>query len=321
MQRTSLGAAWGGGGMSGTGYLGFNLYRDNVNTGRWPFMTDGASNGGSVIFGRSNGDIVFSTKTNTGRFIGSLSDVDIINNIKLSIAGSGKVDILSGDLTVRNNQAQRVSLGAAWGGGGMFGFGYIGFNLMRDNISTGRWPFVTDGANNGGAVIYTRCNGDLLFSIKASTGSASGSISDEEMVNNTKMLINSEGKVIIGNPVAGISPSINFTSNNYRLFVEKGILTERVRVAIKGSAEWADFVFSKDYRLMPLNELSTYISNKHHLPGIPGVDEVLHNGIDIGEIQAKLLQKIEELTLYLVQQHKEIEQLKREKARKSIVRR
>ena len=63
---------------------------------------------------------------------------------------------------------------------------------------------------------------------------------------------------------------------------------------------------------MPINEVSKYIEDNKHLPGIPSAEEVVKNGVDLGSMDAKLLQKIEELTLYVAQQQKEIEELREE---------
>jgi hypothetical protein len=81
---------------------------------------------------------------------------------------------------------------------------------------------------------------------------------------------------------------------------------------IKVEAGWADFVFSKDYKLPTLNEVKQHIDKNKHLPGIPTEKEVKENGVNLGEMQSKLLQKIEELTLYLIQQDNTIRELKNE---------
>jgi len=92
----------------------------------------------------------------------------------------------------------------------------------------------------------------------------------------------------------------------YKLAVEGKIGAHEVVVTTDG---WADFVFEKDYNLMPLNELDNYIQENKHLPEIPTTAEVEENGISVGEMNAKLLQKIEELTLYIIEQDKRIEKL------------
>jgi hypothetical protein len=73
---------------------------------------------------------------------------------------------------------------------------------------------------------------------------------------------------------------------------------------------WSDFVFADDYKLMSLNEVESFIKKNKHLPNIPSENEVLENGIDVANMQALQQQKIEELTLYLIDLKKEIESLK-----------
>ncbi|EJL75363.1 hypothetical protein [Chryseobacterium populi] len=72
----------------------------------------------------------------------------------------------------------------------------------------------------------------------------------------------------------------------------------------------ADFVFAADYNLRNMHDLEKFISEKNHLPEIPSAQEMTENGLSVGEFQIKLLQKIEELTLYMISQSKEIENLK-----------
>ncbi len=99
------------------------------------------------------------------------------------------------------------------------------------------------------------------------------------------------------------------TPNNYKLAVEGTIGARRIKVTQQ--ANWADFVFHPQYKLPPLQEVENFITKNGHLPEIPTATEVKENGIDVGEMNKLLLQKVEELTLYLIQQQKEIEALKR----------
>ncbi|WP_417368659.1 hypothetical protein [Flavobacterium beibuense] len=102
------------------------------------------------------------------------------------------------------------------------------------------------------------------------------------------------------------------TPDGYRLFVEDGILTEKVRVAVEGTADWADYVFADNYNLMPLNEVEAFTKENKHLPNVPSAEDVVNQGLDVAQMDAKLLEKIEELTLYLIEQNKQIEELKAE---------
>ena len=75
---------------------------------------------------------------------------------------------------------------------------------------------------------------------------------------------------------------------------------------------WADFVFDKEYKLRSLEEVKAHIDEYKHLPDIPTEAEVKENGVSLGEMQAKLLQKIEELTLYVIKQDEKNKALEKE---------
>ncbi|MGV3697481.1 beta strand repeat-containing protein [Flavobacterium sp.] len=111
----------------------------------------------------------------------------------------------------------------------------------------------------------------------------------------------SNGKIYIGS-----TATYPNTTGNYKLFVEGGILTEKVKVALRSTANWADYVFEQDYNLMPLANVEEYIAKHKHLPGIDSAEELSKNGLDIAEMQAKHMAKIEELTLYIIEQNKTI---------------
>ena len=78
------------------------------------------------------------------------------------------------------------------------------------------------------------------------------------------------------------------------------------------STTGADFVFAEDYQLRPLSEVKTFITENKHLPEIKSAQEMQENGVSVSELQTQLLQKIEELTLYLIQQEQTIQELRQE---------
>ena len=112
--------------------------------------------------------------------------------------------------------------------------------------------------------------------------------------------------VIVGSPTVTIP-----TGSTYKLAVGGGIITEKIKVATSGTTFWADFVFEPTFKLLPLSELEQFIKANKHLPNIPTTVEVTEKGIDLAETQALLLQKVEELTLYVITQNKKIERLER----------
>ncbi|MBI9055996.1 MAG: hypothetical protein JEY96_19400 [Bacteroidales bacterium] len=99
-------------------------------------------------------------------------------------------------------------------------------------------------------------------------------------------------------------------TKGYKLAVAGKVVAEEVVVALQ--ADWADFVFNKDYKLKDLEEVENFIEENNHLPDVPSEKEVLENGIQLGEMDATLLQKIEELTLYMIDINKEVKALRNE---------
>lgn len=92
----------------------------------------------------------------------------------------------------------------------------------------------------------------------------------------------------------------------YKLYVNGGILTNRVTVAFPNSALWADYVFAPDFVLKPLAEVERYVRQHRHLPDVPSAQEVSEQGVDVAKMNALLLQKIEELTLYQIDLQKQV---------------
>jgi len=100
---------------------------------------------------------------------------------------------------------------------------------------------------------------------------------------------------------------IGTRSPDAKLAVNGTIHSKEVKVDMNG---WPDYVFKKEYNLPTLQEVEKHINEKGHLGNIPSEEEVLKNGINLGEMNSKLLQKIEELTLYVIDQDKKTEKLK-----------
>ncbi len=98
----------------------------------------------------------------------------------------------------------------------------------------------------------------------------------------------------------------NFTSGSgYKLRVGGKIFSEEVRVQLQSA--WPDYVFEKKYKKLSLEELEKYVDENKHLPNIPSAVEVEKNGQHLGEIQQKMLEKIEELSLYIIELNKKVQ--------------
>jgi hypothetical protein len=97
-------------------------------------------------------------------------------------------------------------------------------------------------------------------------------------------------------------------THNYKLAVNGKILCTELKVQLE--KEWGDYVFDKSYKLRPLHEVEKYITENKHLPEVPSAEEVKANGLNMGEMNTLLMKKVEELTLYIISQQKQIDELK-----------
>ncbi len=132
--------------------------------------------------------------------------------------------------------------------------------------------------------------------------------------------VNSNGNMtavgtISGNKICSQSASIGAGCNvpvGFRLAVGGGIIAEEVRVELSGA--WPDYVFGENYKLPKLAELADYLQKEKHLPGIPSATEMEKNGLDLGEMQRRTIEKVEELFLLTIQLNTRILQLESENA-------
>ena len=137
---------------------------------------------------------------------------------------------------------------------------------------------------------------DHDFALEVRTGQRPANVT---MDNGRVFTVSNAGTVHIG-------PSLNWaipwsTSGAFKLYVEGGIRTERVKVDVANLNGWADYVFEEGYQLMSTEELEAFIKKHKHLPGVPSAAELVENGLDLGEMNKILLEKIEELTLRVIE--------------------
>jgi hypothetical protein len=208
--------------------------------------------------------------------------------------------------------------------------------LYLQRISNGRmgvgggWTIYPGGYNepnqllhvNTGNIIVTNSGAPIASSSGVLIGS-SGSTMDGAGTSYSWMQ-SSKGPLLL-NPLSGNSITASSNTNNYvaigflpsgtelvtlppagyNLLVQGKIACEELKVKLKVSGTaWPDYVFAKNYRLMSIDSLSTYIDHNCHLPDVPTTAEVEKNGIMTGEMNAILLKKVEELTLYMIEQNK-----------------
>lgn len=115
-----------------------------------------------------------------------------------------------------------------------------------------------------------------------------------------------QDRVLIGSrlPFPSSDASAPFSSIDYTLGVRGRIVASGL--TCKDLSQWADFVFDDNYSLKPLDEVADYVAEKKHLPEVPSAREVVNNGIDVSEMLKTQMQKIEELTLYTIEQDKQL---------------
>ncbi len=171
--------------------------------------------------------------------------------------------------------------------------GYVGIGTTNP---LSKLSIQGDGSTTGSAVINFKHSGNGM-SIGLGTTSNNFIIGNSWNPESGTYLTIQDGTGKIGIGTA------DFTGN-HKLRVEGSIGAREMKVETSG---WSDFVFENDYDLRTLEEVEEHINENGHLPEIPNEAEVTENGINLGEMNAKLLQKIEELTLYLIEQNKQLE--------------
>lgn len=181
------------------------------------------------------------------------------------------------------------------------------FTLPTTSVVAG--TNVTVSGNGSTATPYTVSSNDTSLYLDNGTINQATTINSNRIVymNNSNIWFNGSSAESNGKIYIGSTATYPNTSGNYKLFVEGGILTEKVKVALRSTANWADYVFEKNYDLMPLKNVEEYIAQHKHLPGIESADELANAGLDVADMQAKHMAKIEELTLYIIEQNKAIE--------------
>ncbi|SHL46787.1 hypothetical protein [Flavobacterium chilense] len=173
-----------------------------------------------------------------------------------------------------------------------------GANLPNSSIGTMTWALPNTTSNFKGAGYLVMRTENSSTSSKPATAMVFATRSATNDFWSEQMIINSLGNVGIG-----------LINPNNKLDVNGTIHSKEVKVDMLG---WSDFVFKKEYNLPSLAEVEKHIAEKGHLENIPSEEEVLKNGINLGEMNAKLLQKIEELTLYMIEMKKENIEMKKE---------
>ncbi len=164
------------------------------------------------------------------------------------------------------------------------------------------------GATTSASIISGRPNGHLVIDISANDINDSFAVRTDQNTDGTvdhlAMVIKASGDMGIG--TSSPSEKLEVAGN---ALIDGEIYSKKVKVSTN-PGNWPDYVFEPNYKLQSLSELEKYIQANKHLPEVPSAIEVKEKGQDLGEIQATLLKKVEELTLYMIEQNKKQESLK-----------
>ncbi|PQJ78318.1 hypothetical protein [Polaribacter porphyrae] len=250
--------------------------------------------------GSDTGHGIVSINGNTSNYTSSIlrlvkwsnnnAHIDVMDNKDLHLnfyaSGNTTVGYGGGDFEVKNNLKvsgkinDRLSL-FTWGNPN---YGHTNSTLVMNGIrQNGQWEILGDGARTSIGLISTDIFGNIRFvSHHDSSISNSKTMTDDQLIGqNTRMIVANNGNVAIYGKLESKEVKVTLTPT-------------------------ADFVFEENYNLPTLDFIENHIKEKKHLPEIASAEEMKENGVNIGEFQIQLLQKIEELTLYTIQQQKEI---------------
>lgn len=231
--------------------------------------------------------------------------------LKANLTGFGNVSIGGSSMLTNTAGNNNIAIGAD----------ALYTSTTSNNIAIGRGALVSQSSGSGNVAIGYQAGNDLssgsnnLF-IGNYAGFSEGASNKLYIsnVNTTTPLVYGDFSakfIAIGDITASVAKRDGLATQ-YGLLVQKGILTEKIKVATLTSTDWSDYVFEDTYKRMPLEDVEKFVKENKHLPNVPTTQDMIANGNDLIKTDAKLLEKIEELTLYLIEINKEVKELKKE---------
>jgi hypothetical protein len=178
--------------------------------------------------------------------------------------------------------------------------------LTAIDSATGNLSYVPLSALGGGGTSGWSLTGNANTTIANFIGTTDNH-SLHFRVNNIERIVVDSATGIVGIGSITTYP----TTGNYKLAVAGNIIAEKVRVKLQING-WPDYVFNNEYKLPTLKETEQFIQQYKHLPDVLSAKEIEQDGLDLGDGQAVLLKKIEELTLYMIEMNKKLEKLEAE---------
>ncbi|MES2881293.1 MAG: hypothetical protein V4676_04035 [Bacteroidota bacterium] len=249
---------------------------------------------------------------------GLITGAGLVSTTNLTVIGTG---LVSGNLQTNSNliindAAAILQLKTLSGNKGFV-------QLSGDDLRIG-----TNSENTGGNFIARVNNGNRLIIDPAGTVNLTGGV-DAGLASNGYLMLgaasssnivmdNNEiiargangavGNLVLQNDGGTVRIGNVAVPSGYKFAINGKMICEELKVKLAGSG-WPDYVFEEKYKLPKLQDLEKFIHQYHHLPNIPSATEVEKNGIDLGDMQRRMMEKIEELTLYILQLEKKNQQL------------
>ncbi|MEQ1553543.1 MAG: hypothetical protein ABL929_05155 [Ferruginibacter sp.] len=254
-----------------------------------------------------------------------------VPNDILQSPGSYYDDYRNGNIAAFAGMQDSIRWGLYGSGTGGYGWGFD-FNTKTGNVGIGKnatdFSKLTLNGNTAlslysdidyyGGISY---NGTNMI-ISSAYSNIFGGIPSKDLLLNppscTGLCTFFPGKVGVGVDI----PTANFhvggnmmigagsPATGYLVSINGKMICEELKVQLDGA--WPDYVFDKKYKLQSIDDLELFIKRDKHLPGIPSAEQVKIEGVEVGDMQKRLLEKIEELTLYLIEINKENKDLRKE---------
>lgn len=161
--------------------------------------------------------------------------------------------------------------------------------------------FTVETNNNSFGISHRSVEGNILATNIGGTSAGIGTFSNTNM----RIFCNSFSRIFVAAATGNVG--IGTDNPTYKLSVLGNIRGTEVVV----ETGWADYVFDKKYKLNSLDEVEKFIEQNKHLPGVPSAAEIEKNGLPLGDTQKRMMEKIEELTLYMIEANKKIEKLEK----------
>ncbi len=197
--------------------------------------------------------------------------------------------IASSELRLQNNSIGGISMVK---GGGNVGVG--GSSPQFRKLSVIGQEIPAEGDLQSSFATFSIFNVGQSFNEMVMDGNEIQTIDDTLFINSK-----SEHHVIIASGGGSVALGTGKIATGYKLSVGGKIIAEELRVMLEGS--WPDYVFNDEYALTDLGDLEALIKKNKHLPGIPSAQQIAENGLELGDMQKRMMEKIEELTLYILQ--------------------